>query len=137
MLTLVLTRHGLTTRSHPEQHLGQTIDVPLSDEGRTQAIALAERLGPIAFERIVSSPLLRARETGEELARATGSAAEPSERLAPGATASDVRAAIASRGARVVVVGHQPDCGRIAAELTGGEESRLPAAGMVVIDLPG
>ncbi len=65
MLILVLTRHGLTTRSTPEQHLGQTIDVPLSDDGRTQAAALADRLAAIAFDRIVSSPLLRAVQTAE------------------------------------------------------------------------
>ena len=70
MLTLVLTRHGLTTRSHPEQHLGQRVDVPLSAEGRQQAIALAERLGSVAFERIVSSPLLRARQTAAAIAEA-------------------------------------------------------------------
>ncbi|HET7026490.1 MAG TPA: histidine phosphatase family protein [Candidatus Limnocylindrales bacterium] len=63
MLTLVLTRHGLTPRSKPEQHLGQTIDVPLSDEGREQATRLAERLDCVAFEEIFSSPLARARET--------------------------------------------------------------------------
>jgi probable phosphoglycerate mutase len=68
VLTLVLTRHGLTTRSYPEQHLGQKVDVPLSEDGRLQAAALAERLGPIAFERIVSSPLLRARQTAETIA---------------------------------------------------------------------
>jgi broad specificity phosphatase PhoE len=68
VLTLVLTRHGLTTRSHPEQHLGQKVDVPLSDDGRHQAASLAERLGPIAFERIVSSPLLRACQTAETIA---------------------------------------------------------------------
>ena len=68
MLTLVLTRHGLTTRSYPEQHLGQTLDVPLSADGRTQAVALAERLAPIAFERIIASPLLRARQTAEAIA---------------------------------------------------------------------
>jgi broad specificity phosphatase PhoE len=70
VLTLVLTRHGLTTRSYPEQHLGQTIDASLSDEGRTQAVALAERIAPITFERIVSSPLLRARQTAEAIATA-------------------------------------------------------------------
>ena len=44
MLTLVLTRHGLTPRSLPEQHLGQAIDVELSDAGRDQARRLAQRL---------------------------------------------------------------------------------------------
>lgn len=63
MLTLVLTRHGLTPRSNPEQHLGQKIDVPLSDDGRAQAERLRDRLLPIAFEQVFASPLIRARET--------------------------------------------------------------------------
>jgi ribonuclease H / adenosylcobalamin/alpha-ribazole phosphatase len=70
MLTLVLTRHGLTPRSLPEQHLGQRVDVELSDEGRAQAGALAARLAGVAFERVVSSPLARARQTAEIVAAA-------------------------------------------------------------------
>ena len=70
MPTLVLTRHGLTERSHPEQHLGQRIDIGLSDDGRTQADALARRIARFAFERIVSSPLTRAVETAERIAAA-------------------------------------------------------------------
>jgi broad specificity phosphatase PhoE len=70
MLTLVLTRHGLTSRSLPEQHLGQRIDVELSDEGRAQARALATRLAGVGFERIVTSPLVRASQTAEILAAA-------------------------------------------------------------------
>ncbi len=65
MLTLVLTRHGLTPRSEPEQHLGQKIDVPLSDAGREQAHALGRRLRAVQFERAIASPLLRAMETAE------------------------------------------------------------------------
>ena len=68
MLTLVLTRHGLTPRSVPEQHLGQRIDVELSDAGRAQAQALATRVRGIAFERVFSSPLVRARETARIVA---------------------------------------------------------------------
>ena len=63
MLTLVLTRHGLTSRSQPEQHLGQRIDVGLSEAGRAQAEALGRRLSGVPFERIVTSTLVRARET--------------------------------------------------------------------------
>jgi probable phosphoglycerate mutase len=63
MLTLVLTRHGLTDRSDPEQHLGQRIDIGLSDAGRAQAEALGRRLAGVAFERMFVSPLVRARET--------------------------------------------------------------------------
>ena len=59
----------------------------------------------------------------------------PDERLAPGATADDVRAAVAGKGETVVVVGHQPDCGRITATLTGGPEPPFAPAGMVVLEL--
>jgi probable phosphoglycerate mutase len=69
MLTLVLTRHGLTDRSDPEQHLGQGIDIGLSDAGRAQASALAGRIADERFDRIISSPLRRAVETAEAVAR--------------------------------------------------------------------
>ncbi len=110
----------------------------LSEEGREQARELGERLREqdVKPNVVLTSPLLRARETGEVLARATGATSEADDRLAPGATADGVKGAIEGRGEVVVVVGHQPDCGRIAAELTGGEEPAFPPAGMVVIDLP-
>jgi broad specificity phosphatase PhoE len=63
MLTVVLTRHGLTDRSEPEQHLGQRIDISINDAGRAQAEKLARRLSAVRFDRIVTSPLFRARET--------------------------------------------------------------------------
>jgi broad specificity phosphatase PhoE len=69
VLTLVLTRHGLTPRSKPEQHLGQKIDVPLSEDGRAQAERLADRLAGISFEEVFSSPLMRARETAAIVGR--------------------------------------------------------------------
>jgi probable phosphoglycerate mutase len=68
MLTLVLTRHGLTDRSDPEQHLGQGIDIGLSAAGRLQAVALAARIAGEHFDRIVSSPLHRAVETARMVA---------------------------------------------------------------------
>ncbi len=71
MLTLILTRHGLTPRSDPEQHLGQTIDAPLSEEGRLQAAALAIRLAPVQFHRSITSPLLRARQTADIIREAS------------------------------------------------------------------
>jgi len=123
---------------HAEAALGEHDGLrALTPEGRRRARELAERLRDDGVEpdAIITSPLLRARETGEALAEATGVGAQSDERLAPGATEEDVRAAIAGRGETVVVVGHQPDCGRIVAALTGGEEPRFPAAGCVSLDL--
>ena len=77
MLTLVLTRHGATSRSDPEQHLGQGIDIGLSSAGRAAAAALADRLEGVAFERVVSSPLRRARETAEIVAAGRPVEADP------------------------------------------------------------
>jgi broad specificity phosphatase PhoE len=71
VLTLVLTRHGLTELSEPEQHLGQHIDISLSDAGRRQGEALARRLAGVRFDRVISSPLFRAQETAEILTRGT------------------------------------------------------------------
>ncbi len=68
MLTLVLTRHGLTDRSDPEQHLGQRIDIGLSTAGQVQAAALAGRIAHEHFDRIVASPLRRAMETAGAVA---------------------------------------------------------------------
>lgn len=80
VLTVVLTRHGLTERSEPEQHLGQHIDISLSDAGRRQAESLGRRLGGVRFDRAISSPLFRAQETAEILA-ARGVRVEPDPRL--------------------------------------------------------
>ncbi|HEX5465943.1 MAG TPA: histidine phosphatase family protein [Candidatus Limnocylindrales bacterium] len=63
MLTIVLSRHGPTTRSSPEQHLGQRIDAPLSEDGREAARRLGARLFGIDFDRVIASPLSRAQET--------------------------------------------------------------------------
>ena len=68
VLTLVLVRHGLTPRSSPEQHLGQRLDVSLSSDGLRQAHSLGRRLHDVPFDRIVTSPLSRARETAEIVA---------------------------------------------------------------------
>ena len=110
---------------------------PLTAEGRADARALGERLAHdgVRATAVISSPLLRARETAAEIARALGCEPEADERLAPGATAALVRATVAGRGDDVVVVGHQPDCGLIAAELTGGEPPPFPPAGLAVLEL--
>ena len=83
----------------------------------------------------LSSPLLRARETAAEIAKAVGVDAEADERLAPGADPDDMRAAASDRGETVVVVGHQPDCGRTVAALSGGPEPPFPPGAVVAVEV--
>ena len=81
MLTVLLTRHGHTDRSEPEQYLGQKIDVGLSERGRSDAEKLAERLAGVRIDRVISSSLQRAVETAQILARDQGVSVETDKRL--------------------------------------------------------
>lgn len=130
-LRLYLVRHAEAARGEPDDLR------PLTASGREAARSLAARLAAdgVHPDAVLTSPLLRARQTATELGRALACEPEPDERLAPGATAETVRAAVAGRGEEVVVVAHQPDCGRIAAELGDGPEPAFPPAGIAVLEL--
>jgi len=127
-MRLVLIRHADAAPGAPDELRA------LTPEGHDQARKLGEQLRGQGIEpdAVLSSPLLRARETAGELGFGEPKAHNA---LAPGASADDVRAAVADRGETVVVVGHQPDCGRIAAALGNGEEPAFPPAGVHVLDL--
>jgi phosphohistidine phosphatase len=128
---LVIVRHAEAAAGEPDELR------PLTPEGREAARALGERLATegVRPDAVLTSPLLRAHETAQELARPAGLDPEPDERLAPGATAEGVRAAAAERGETVVVVGHQPDCSQIAAALTGGPEPAFAPCAMLAVEL--
>jgi len=129
-MRLLIVRHAEAAPGEPDALR------PLTPAGRAHARELGLRLRAegLVPDAVVTSPLLRARETA--LALKLG---EPAidERLAPGATAADMRAAAAARGETVVVVAHQPDCGRAAAALTGGPEPPFPPCGNVLLELEG
>jgi phosphohistidine phosphatase len=109
----------------------------LTAQGRRQATELGKRFvrKGIRPDAVLSSPLLRARETAEAIAAVVGATAQPDERLAPGATVDNVRAAVSNRGEHVVVVGHQPDCGQITAAITGDPPPAFPVAAVRELEL--
>lgn len=127
-MKVVLVRHAEAAPGDPDELR------TLTPAGREQARLLGERLRRDGVEpdAVLTSPLLRARETAVGLGLGEP---EPVEALAPGANAEDVKAAVAGRGDTVVVVGHQPDCGLITAELRGGDAPPFPPAGMQMLEL--
>jgi phosphohistidine phosphatase len=127
-MKVVLVRHAEAAPGDPDELRA------LTPAGHEQARRLGDRLRAEGMQpdAVLSSPLLRARETAADLGFGDP---EPVDELAPGATAEDVKAAIAGRGETVVVVGHQPDCSRITAALRGGAEPAFPAAGAQIIEL--
>lgn len=64
---LFLIRHGATILSAEDRFAGAT-NVPLSDEGRSQAGRLAERLQNLSVAAVYASPLDRTMETARILA---------------------------------------------------------------------
>jgi len=119
---LFVVRHAEAAPGDPDELR------PLTGAGRAAARALGDRLSEHELDAVLSSPLLRARETADAIARAAGLVAEPDERLAPGADADSVREAVAGRGDTVVTVGHQPDCSEIVLALSGERVSFEPGA---------
>ena len=119
-MRLVIVRHAEAAPGDPDELRS------LTPEGREQARALARELREhgVDAEAVLTSPLLRARETADALAQG-----DPvvEDKLAPGATPDDVREAASGRGETVIVVGHQPDCSEAVLALAGREVSFPPA----------
>lgn len=68
---LLLARHGQTEWHHPNRYAGRT-DVALNETGRREARALARRAAEERPDLVVSSPLVRARETAQAASEACG-----------------------------------------------------------------
>ena len=71
MTLLAFVRHGQTDWNLALRIQGRT-DIPLNDTGRAQALLAAERLRDGGYDRIVASPLQRARETAAIIASDLG-----------------------------------------------------------------
>ncbi len=61
---IYLVRHGETEWSASGRHTGLT-DLPLTESGERNARQIGERLKGLHFARVLTSPLQRARRTGE------------------------------------------------------------------------
>ena len=70
-MTIFLARHGETEWNRIGRWQGKT-DIPLSEVGRGQALALAERLRERGITQIYASDLSRARETADIAAASLG-----------------------------------------------------------------
>jgi broad specificity phosphatase PhoE len=75
-LLLYLFRHGETAWTLSGQYTGRT-DIPLTPRGEDAARELGARIRDIPFARVLTSPLLRARQTCELARLATPSEIEP------------------------------------------------------------
>ena len=149
---LLLLRHGiaeLRRQDRPDRIRA------LTDKGRQRSRAVLERvleLGLVA-DRMLASPLIRARQTAEiALSVGLAPALELSETLEPGqdplpllVNALGLEAAVqpgpgqeTAPACRLLLVGHEPDLGLLAARLLGATPGsiQLRKAGLALLALP-
>lgn len=79
-MILYLVRHGETAYNRDSLGLGRA-DVTLTDRGLQQAAALGARFAALPLNRVLTSPLLRARQTATAVAGERGIALEARDEL--------------------------------------------------------
>jgi phosphohistidine phosphatase len=141
-LTLYIIRHGLAG-----EHGSYANDAerPLTPEGQHKTQQVAKRLKAIdlSFHLILTSPLVRAKQTAEILQEVGLSQhLEESDFLAPGGDFEewlDWLAAWRSNKTSLAIVGHEPDLSAWAERLIWGEVRQrlvLKKAGAIGLTLP-
>lgn len=130
-MLIVLFRHGPAGHIDPVEWPDDRLR-PLSEEGVRRTSRAARGLVELLGDRthILTSPLVRAAATAEILSAALDGAAEVErdELLAPGAP----HRAVLERLARfdpeqtIVLVGHEPDLGKLAGALLFGAPRAIP-----------
>ena len=123
---LILLRHGIAEPHGSKEDRLRA----LTPEGRERTRKICERAGQLGLRAasLVSSPLVRARETGEIAVEAgLAPALRCSEGLAPGGDPWPLLQEWLAQGTvggagRLILVGHEPDLGLLACRLIGAPE---------------
>jgi phosphohistidine phosphatase SixA len=132
-----LVRHGDAEPTGPG---GEDASRALTGRGFAQAEALARFL-PTAcarIDRVLTSPLRRARETADPIAREVGLTPVEATFLAPGAGPEETVGAVAALGVETaVLVGHAPDLGLAITWIVSGDgrtETPLGKGGVACVE---
>jgi phosphohistidine phosphatase len=125
MLELYLIRHGIA--EDRGEDWPDDSKRPLTSNGLTKLRKEARGLVTlgVTFDQIVTSPLVRTRQTADALAEVLKSKPPiaTSDALAPAGTPAAVIQEIARHGRkpRIALVGHEPNLGELAAQLIGAK----------------
>jgi phosphohistidine phosphatase len=135
---LLLLRHGIAEDAGPETGWSDEARA-LTPEGVARMREAARGMVALGIraDAILSSPLLRCRQTAEIVAAAIGGAAREDPRLRPGADLDLVEDLLLEHpdAGCVLLCGHQPDLSELVAELTGGGRAEFRKGSLAVLDL--
>ena len=136
--TLLLLRHGIAEDAGPATGYE---DAPraLTDDGVARMRLAAAGIASLALgiQEIVSSPLVRCRQTGEIVAAALGLGLDRDERLRPGMDIDGVEDLLLERPdtQTVLLCGHQPDLSLLVAALTAGGAVEFRKGSLAVLEI--
>ena len=139
-MKIYFLRHGIATERG--EWKGDDAERPLTDEGKAKTKEIADTLAKLdlGLEAILTSPLTRAKQTAEIVAKKLNLESKMVEdkRLSPGFDADKLRDILLEHpyGDSVMVVGHQPDFSETIGELIGGGRVAIKKGGLALVDLP-
>jgi phosphohistidine phosphatase len=138
MMEIYFLRHG--DAGSRESWKGSDASRPLSDEGaaRMEREASAMALLQLRLGLILSSPLVRARQTAEIVARTLklADALADDDRLAPGFGIDELGGIMREHRAvtALMLVGHEPDFSTVIAACIGGGRVDCKKGGLARVD---
>jgi phosphohistidine phosphatase len=138
-LKLYFLRHGQA--GNRQEWQGDDSERPLTAEGKTlmKREAAAIRKLALPLDVIITSPLVRAAQTAEIVAKAQGAAARliTDGRLASGFGPKHLAAILAEhRGLRgLMLVGHEPDFSETISYLTGGGRVAMKKGALACVEV--
>jgi phosphohistidine phosphatase len=127
VLELYLIRHGIAAERGDEYP--DDSKRPLTSAGMSKLREVAKGLNEldVSFNVIISSPLVRTRQTAEIVAGTLKEKPQvvTSDALAPAGTPAGVVQELArhAKHARIALVGHEPNLGELAARLIGAKSA--------------
>jgi phosphohistidine phosphatase len=134
-------RHGIAV--DPQEWSGSDFDRPLTREGRLRMEREARAIADLSLDLdvIVTSPLVRAKQTAEIVAERLKARCEPVEddRLADGFNVERLGAILSAHaGAEsVMLVGHEPTMSLTLGQLAGGAHLELKKGALAGIEFAG
>ena len=91
----------------------------------------------IGADVVLTSPLIRCRQTAEIVCERLGGEPREDPRLAPGMSLEDLAEALLDHpgAASVLVCGHEPDLSEVVAALTGGGAAEFRKGSLALLDV--
>lgn len=137
-MRLLLLRHGIAQDAGPDTGWR---DEPRALTARGIARMQEEARGMAALgvraDAILTSPLVRCRQTAEIVAAAIGGGVREDARLRPGADLDLVEDILLEHpdAGSVLLCGHQPDLSQLVAALTGGGSAEFRKGSLAILEV--